>query len=79
MVGLMLSLNRDLIVDFYIVHRMTELVLQRQRTPWYWPDFLYNTIGHGKEHDRCLRILHGFTKKVSWKYYTCFVAIYYRI
>ncbi|XP_048760771.2 cytochrome P450 4V2-like isoform X1 [Ostrea edulis] len=46
------------------VYKMTELVLQRQRTPWYWPDFLYNTIGHGKEHDRCLRILHGFTKKV---------------
>ncbi|XP_061191272.1 cytochrome P450 4V2-like isoform X2 [Saccostrea echinata] len=46
------------------VYKMTELVLQRQRTPWYWPDFLYNTIGYGKEHDRCLQILHGFTKKV---------------
>ncbi|XP_062594490.1 cytochrome P450 4V2-like isoform X2 [Saccostrea cucullata] len=46
------------------VYKMTELVLQRQRTPWYWPDFLYNTIGYGKEHDKCLQILHGFTKKV---------------
>nr|XP_022318084.1 cytochrome P450 4V2-like isoform X1 [Crassostrea virginica]XP_022318120.1 cytochrome P450 4V2-like isoform X1 [Crassostrea virginica] len=46
------------------VNKMTELVLQRQRTPWYWPDFLYNTIGYGKEHDRCLKILHGFTNKV---------------
>ncbi|XP_052687181.1 cytochrome P450 4V2-like isoform X1 [Crassostrea angulata] len=46
------------------VYKMTELVLQRQRTPWYWPDFLYNTIGYGKEHDRCLKILHDFTLKV---------------
>ncbi|KAK3095965.1 hypothetical protein FSP39_021393 [Pinctada imbricata] len=46
------------------VNKITELILQRQRTPWFWPNLLYNTIGYGKEHDYCLNVLHGFTEKV---------------
>ena len=37
----------------------------RQRTPWYWPEFLFNTIGPGKQHDHCLKIMHDFTEKVG--------------
>ncbi|CAG2208814.1 CYP4V2 [Mytilus edulis] len=37
------------------VYKITELILTRQRSPWYWPDFLFNTIGAGKEHDKLLK------------------------
>ncbi|KAK3095368.1 hypothetical protein FSP39_013830 [Pinctada imbricata] len=47
------------------VYKIAELILKRQRTPWYGPDFLYNTIGDGKEHAHCLKVLHGFTEKDS--------------
>ncbi|CAC5409593.1 CYP4V2 [Mytilus coruscus] len=46
------------------VYKITEIILTRQRSPWFWPDFMFNTIGAGKEHDRLLKILHGFTEKV---------------
>uniref|UniRef100_A0A194ALH3 Putative cytochrome P450 4V2 n=1 Tax=Pinctada fucata TaxID=50426 RepID=A0A194ALH3_PINFU len=46
------------------VYKIAELILKRQRTPWYGPDFLYNTIGDGKEHAHCLKVLHEFTEKV---------------
>ncbi|XP_062864386.1 cytochrome P450 4V2 [Trichomycterus rosablanca] len=46
------------------VYRMSDLVSRRQRMPWYWPDFLYRCLGEGKEHDRCLKILHSFTESV---------------
>ncbi|XP_050392897.1 cytochrome P450 4V2 [Patella vulgata] len=46
------------------VYKMSELALNRMKQPWHWPDILYNLIGPGKEHDKCLQILHGFTEKV---------------
>ncbi|CAH1794292.1 unnamed protein product [Owenia fusiformis] len=46
------------------VYLMSEIVHRRQKAPWHWPDILFNTIGRGKEHDKCLEILHGFTEKV---------------
>lgn len=33
--------------------------------PWYWPDFVYNYFGEGREHNRSLKILHSFTDSVS--------------
>ncbi|KAK7929481.1 hypothetical protein WMY93_005876 [Mugilogobius chulae] len=46
------------------VYKMSDIISRRQRMPWYWPDFLYYSIGDGKEHDKILKVLHSFTYKV---------------
>ncbi|XP_037546350.1 cytochrome P450 4V2 [Nematolebias whitei] len=46
------------------VYRMSDIVSHRQRTPWFWPDFMYYIFGQGKEHDKTLKVLHSFTQKV---------------
>ncbi len=32
--------------------------------PFYWPNTVFDRTKAGKEHKRCLDILHGFTRKV---------------
>lgn len=32
--------------------------------PWLWPDLLFKLMPEGREHDRCLNIVHNFTSKV---------------
>uniref|UniRef100_A0A8C7ZW86 aromatase n=1 Tax=Oryzias sinensis TaxID=183150 RepID=A0A8C7ZW86_9TELE len=49
---------------FFFKCRMSDIISRRQRAPWFWPDFLYYFFGEGKEHDKTLKILHSFTKKV---------------
>lgn len=44
---------------------MSDIISRRQRTPWFWPDFMYYTVGDGWEHDSTLKVLHSFTYKVS--------------
>ncbi|XP_070185260.1 cytochrome P450 4V2-like [Littorina saxatilis] len=46
------------------VYKMCGLVENRMRYPWYWNKTMYDTFGPGREHDRCLNILHDFTVKV---------------
>ncbi|XP_072319698.1 cytochrome P450 4V2-like [Eucyclogobius newberryi] len=46
------------------VYKMSDIISRRQRMPWFWPDFLYYSIGDGKEHDKMLKVLHSFTYKV---------------
>ncbi|XP_038162073.1 cytochrome P450 4V2-like [Cyprinodon tularosa] len=46
------------------VYRMSDIVSLRQRTPWFWPDFIYYFFGEGKKHDKTLKTLHSFTYKV---------------
>ncbi|XP_078404874.1 cytochrome P450 4V2-like [Cetorhinus maximus] len=46
------------------IYKMSDLIHRRQKMPWFWPDFLFNTFGDGKEHDEALKILHTFTEKV---------------
>ncbi|CAF1176401.1 unnamed protein product [Adineta steineri] len=46
------------------VLKLTDLILKRQRMPWMWPDFVFNLLPEGREHNRCLNIVHQFTKKV---------------
>ena len=45
--------------------RISELVQKRQRSPWLWYDALYYLMPSGREHSKCLKILHDFTNKVS--------------
>lgn len=44
--------------------RISELIVQRQYNPLHWTDFVYNRTKAGKEHQECLDILQGFTRKV---------------
>ncbi|CAF3997706.1 unnamed protein product [Adineta steineri] len=46
------------------VLKLTDLIIKRQRMPWMWPDFLFNLLPEGREHNRCLNIVQQFTKKV---------------
>lgn len=53
-----------LILNLWINSRITELIQKRQRSPWLWPDIVYFLTPSGREHNHCLKILHGFTNKV---------------
>lgn len=44
--------------------RMTDIIGKRQRMPWMWPDWIFKWLPIGREHDRCLKIIHQFTEKV---------------
>lgn len=44
--------------------RITGLIHKRHRSPWLWNDALYRWTPSGREHDKCLQIIHGFTNKV---------------
>uniref|UniRef100_H3CNU3 Cytochrome P450 4V2 n=1 Tax=Tetraodon nigroviridis TaxID=99883 RepID=H3CNU3_TETNG len=46
------------------VYKMSDIISRRQRTPWFWPDFVYYSFGDGREHDSTLKVLHSFTYKV---------------
>lgn len=52
---------------------MSELVQIRQRSPWLTYDIVYNLTPSGREHNRCLEILHGFTNKVAHYIYSIFI------
>ncbi|VDN26962.1 unnamed protein product, partial [Cylicostephanus goldi] len=47
-----------------IFHTVTLCTLDRQVNPQYYPEFLFNLIGDGKEQARCVKILHDFTGNV---------------
>ncbi|KFP18953.1 cytochrome P450 4V2 [Egretta garzetta] len=46
------------------VYRMSDLIQQRQKSPWLWPDLVYMLFKEGREHERNLKILHNFTDTV---------------
>ncbi|XP_009081963.1 PREDICTED: cytochrome P450 4V2 [Acanthisitta chloris] len=46
------------------IYRMGDLIQQRQKSPWFWPDLVYMLFKEGREHKRNLQILHNFTDKV---------------
>ena len=46
------------------VFSMCELIQERQKSPWLWPDIIYNMTSSGRKHQEALNILHGFTNKV---------------
>ncbi|XP_030835600.1 cytochrome P450 4V2 isoform X1 [Strongylocentrotus purpuratus] len=43
---------------------MTNLVQERMKKPWFWPDLLYDNIQSGKKHANNLRVLHDMTTKI---------------
>ncbi|CAH1251095.1 CYP4V2 [Branchiostoma lanceolatum] len=46
------------------IHRMTDLIQVRQKSPWYWSDLIFKSFGPGREFEETLRILHDFTRSV---------------
>ncbi|KAL4239904.1 Cytochrome P450 4V2 [Mactra antiquata] len=46
------------------VHKVSQYTVLRVRSPWYWPTFLFNLIGPGKDYKHGLSILHSFTEQV---------------
>ncbi|XP_049628391.1 cytochrome P450 4V2-like [Suncus etruscus] len=48
----------------HAVCRMSDLILQRIKTPWFWVDNLFFMFKQGQEHKRTLKILHDFTNNV---------------
>ena len=43
---------------------MSEISIKRALTPWFHIQAIFNMSKYGKRHTECLKILHGFTKKV---------------
>ena len=62
MVAKLLSIVKFLIDVFSF--RLAEILRKRWQQPWLWPDCIFNNVPLGREHNRLLRILHGFTDKV---------------
>ncbi|XP_049628644.1 cytochrome P450 4V2-like [Suncus etruscus] len=46
------------------VCRMSNLILQRMKAPWLWPDIIFFMLKQGREYKRTLKILHDFTNNV---------------
>lgn len=45
--------------------RIGEIVNERQRSPWLWPDLVFKATQRGKEHDECLKVIHGIISNVG--------------
>jgi len=58
-----IQLNRD---SEYVrsVYTMGDIVYDRQRAPWFWPDVFFKTFGRGQEHDACIKVIHRVISKV---------------
>ncbi|CAI9723441.1 cytochrome P450 4V2-like [Octopus vulgaris] len=46
------------------VSRIADLITYQSKSPWLWPQFLFNLHPYGKEAAKCLKYLHDFTDKV---------------
>ncbi|CAL2040885.1 hypothetical protein CAEBREN_29480 [Caenorhabditis brenneri] len=60
-IGAQLSENNEYV---WAVHTINEVIARRTNNPLLWSKFVYNLTEDGKTHEKCLRILHAFTKKV---------------
>ena len=49
------------------MYRSSDIVFQRQKSPWLWSDRLFNLTPLGWEWKKCVGTLHGFTKQVIQK------------
>jgi cytochrome P450 len=46
------------------VYRISTLIIDRLQKPWLYDDTLLSMTAFGQEHNRTVKILHGFTRKV---------------
>ncbi|GFG37750.1 hypothetical protein Cfor_02942, partial [Coptotermes formosanus] len=45
------------------VYKMSEVIVHRMLRPWLSPDCIFKLTAAGKRHEKCLRVLHGFTNR----------------
>ncbi|CCD68717.1 CYtochrome P450 family [Caenorhabditis elegans] len=60
-IGAQLAENNEYV---WAVHTINKLISKRTNNPLMWNSFIYNLTEDGRTHEKCLRILHDFTKKV---------------
>ncbi|ULT96287.1 hypothetical protein L5515_011816 [Caenorhabditis briggsae] len=60
-IGAQLSENNEYV---WAVHTINELISRRTNNPLLWNSHIYSLTEDGKTHEKCLNILHSFTKKV---------------
>nr|QST15019.1 CYP4AP6 protein [Diaphanosoma celebensis] len=46
------------------VHRISQIIIERYSNPWLQADCIFALTAIGREHSRCLKILHNFTDNV---------------
>lgn len=52
------------VIAWKLICRVSEMIQDRQKSPWLWPEFIYNHTPQGKEYKKSLKVLHGFTRSV---------------
>lgn len=50
------------------VYQVKEAIAIRQRTPWYWPYWLYNMLPVGRAVNKNIKLMHDYAYKVSFVY-----------
>uniref|UniRef100_A0A914HH46 Cytochrome P450 monooxygenase n=1 Tax=Globodera rostochiensis TaxID=31243 RepID=A0A914HH46_GLORO len=62
--GVNIDAQRTIHSDYLdAVFRIKYIIHQRMIKPQFYPEFLFNLFGAGKEQQRCVQILHDFTNK----------------
>lgn len=49
------------------VSKLTDIIVDRSKRPYLWPDLIFRFFGRKKEQEWALKILHGFTNKVIYE------------
>lgn len=47
------------------VYVVKDALAIRQRSPWYWPNFIYNNIPIGRKVNKGIKLMHEFAMKVG--------------
>nr|CAD7427359.1 unnamed protein product [Timema monikensis] len=48
----------------HTIKRMTRLLRHRQTHVWLWRPFTFGLSPSGREHNKCVKVVHNFTEKV---------------
>lgn len=47
------------------VYLVKDAMAVRQRTPWYWPDVVYNNLPQGQKVNEAIDLMHQYALKVG--------------
>ncbi len=54
----------NILINIKIKLSISVHIMDRAYFPPYWIEFIFNLSSTGKKHNKCLEILHNFTRKV---------------
>ena len=43
---------------------MTDIIIERVKKPWLFPDIIFNQTKLGIQHNKCIKIMHDFSRKI---------------